>query len=194
MCNLSNNHSIPNVHYPSLSRLYTSHDVPQKALLKKDTDTDSNGKKAIPMNGLSTRLIHIYSYSSYSCSELLFMYNLFIRTDLKARLLLSGPMMGILQNLHHNVSIFTNGKIVKLQWSTNLDAINYIKIIDKLLRYKNAIVVIGFFNWGGDAFERALFKTNATKEFIFLGSDTVYFKSDGVFRVQPVREICGNSD
>ena len=74
-------------------------------------------------------------------------------------------------------------------WSTNLESINYYEIIDKLLRYKNARVIIGFFNFGGDAFERALTKTNATKDFIFLGSDTIYFKFDGVFRVQPVREM-----
>ena len=37
-----------------------------------------NGKKDMPMNGLGTtgRLIYIYSYSSYFCSQLLFMYNL----------------------------------------------------------------------------------------------------------------------
>ena len=74
-------------------------------------------------------------------------------------------------------------------WSTNLDTINYYEIIDKLLRHKNAKVVLGFFNFGGDAFERALLRSNATKEFIFLGSDTVYFKFNGVFRVQPVREM-----
>ena len=64
-----------------------------------------------------------------------------------------------------------------------------IQAIDKLRRHKNARVVIGFFNLGGDIFEKILFKTNTTKDFIFLGSDTVYFKFDGVFRVQPVREM-----
>ena len=66
---------------------------------------------------------------------------------------------------------------------------SYIEVIDKLLRHRNARVVIGFFTFGGDAFEKALLRTTATRDFIFLGSDTVYFKFDGVFRVQPVREM-----
>ena len=61
--------------------------------------------------------------------------------------------------------------------------------VDRLLHDKNARVVIGFFNLGGDIFEEAPLRTNATRQFIFLGSDTVYFKFDGVFRVQPVREM-----
>ena len=45
MCNLSS----PNVHYPLFSRLYTSHDVRQKALLMEGTDV-GNGKKDMPIN------------------------------------------------------------------------------------------------------------------------------------------------
>ena len=82
MCNLSS----PNVHYLLFSRLYTSHDVRPKALLMEGTDV-GNGKKDMPINGLSTTgtHIHIYSYSSYFCSQSLFMYNLFIRIDLNER-------------------------------------------------------------------------------------------------------------
>ena len=59
--------------------------------------------------------------------------------------------------------------------------------VNKLLRYQKAKVVIGFFEHGGALFEKAILRKNAEKDFIFLGSDTVYFNFDGVFRVQPVR-------
>ena len=59
--------------------------------------------------------------------------------------------------------------------------------LEKLLRYQNARVVVGFFEFGGHVFESILSRRNATKKFIYLGSDTVYFKFDGVFRVQPIR-------
>ena len=69
-----------------------------------------------------------------------------------------------------------------------LDTERYIKIMENLRRHKNARVVIGIFNFGGNDFEKELLRNNATRDFIFLGSDTVYFKFDGVFRVQPVRD------
>ena len=69
-----------------------------------------------------------------------------------------------------------------------LDTKRYNEIMENLLHHKNARVVIGFFNFGGPDFEKELLRNNATKDFIFLGSDTVYFKFDGVFRVQPVRD------
>ena len=74
-------------------------------------------------------------------------------------------------------------------WSIGEEVMNYIEVIDKLLRHRDARVVIGFFTFGGDVFEEALLKTTATKDFIFLESETVYFKFDGVFRVQPVRKM-----
>ena len=74
-------------------------------------------------------------------------------------------------------------------WSSGEEVMNYIEVIDKLRRHRDARVIIGFFTFGGEAFEKALLRTTATKDFIFLGSDTVYFKFDGVFRGQLVREM-----
>ena len=64
--------------------------------------------------------------------------------------------------------------------------------VKKLQRHQKAKVVIGFFEHGGDLFEEAILKRHAEKDFIFLGSDTVYFNFNGVFRVQPVRTIHGS--
>ena len=61
--------------------------------------------------------------------------------------------------------------------------------IQKLLRYKKARVVVGFFEYAGVEFEKVLKRLGVEKEFIFLGSDTVYFTMDGVFRVKPIRTI-----
>ena len=92
------------------------------------------------------------------------------------QLTLKGPEFGICFEVFHMVPTFSDEEIM-------------IQAVEKLLRHRNARVVIGFFNLGGEIFEKALVETNATKDFIFLGSDTVYFKFDGVFRVQPVREM-----
>ena len=64
--------------------------------------------------------------------------------------------------------------------------------VKKLQRHQKAKVVIGFFEHGGGLFEEAILRKNAEKDFIFLGSDTVYFNFNGVFRVQPVRTIHGS--
>ena len=93
------------------------------------------------------------------------------------QLRLKGPDFGICFEVFHMVR------------ATNTDEEIMIQAIGKLQRHRNARVVIGFFNLGWDIFEKVLLKTNATRDFIFLGSDTVYFKFDGVFRVQPVREM-----
>ena len=108
-------------HYPLFSRLYTSHDVWQKALLMEGTDI-GNGKKDMPINGLGTTgtHIHIYSYSSYFCSQWLFMYNLFIRTDLNDRRTSVISTHGYDRYRYFTeysvqcVCVRTNGKIVKL--------------------------------------------------------------------------------
>ena len=92
------------------------------------------------------------------------------------QLTLKGPEFGICFEVFHMVPMFSDEQTM-------------IQAVEKLLRYRNARVVIGFFNLGGDIFENALLRSNATRDFIFLGSDTVYFKFDGVFRVQPVREM-----
>ena len=93
------------------------------------------------------------------------------------QLCLKGPEFGICFEVFHMVP------------ATNTDEEIMIQAIGKLQRHRNARVAIGFFNLGWDIFEKVLLKTNATRDFIFLGSDTVYFKFDGVFRVQPVREM-----
>ena len=90
---------------------------------------------------------------------------------------LKGPDFGICFEVFHMLPTSSINEEIMIQ------------AIEKLLRHRNARVVMGFFNLGGDIFEKALLKYNATKDFIFLGSDTVYFKFDGVFRVQPVREM-----
>ena len=92
------------------------------------------------------------------------------------QLTLKGPEFGICFEVFHMVPMFSDEQTM-------------IQAVDKLLRHRNARVVIGFFNLGGDIFENALLRNNATRDFIFLGSDTVYFKFDGIFRVQPVREM-----
>ena len=61
--------------------------------------------------------------------------------------------------------------------------------IQKLLRYKKARVIVGSFEFAGVQFEQALRRLGVEKEFIFLGSDTVYLTMDGVFRVKPIRTI-----
>ena len=61
--------------------------------------------------------------------------------------------------------------------------------IQRLLRHKKARVVVGFFEFAGVEFEQVLKRLGVDKEFIFLGSDTVYFTIDGVFRVKPIRAI-----
>ena len=92
------------------------------------------------------------------------------------QLTLKGPEFGICFEVFHMVPMFSDEQIM-------------IQAVDKLLRHRKARVVIGFFNLGGDIFEKALLRNNARRDFIFLGSDTVHFKFDGVFKVQPVREI-----
>ena len=64
--------------------------------------------------------------------------------------------------------------------------------VKRLQKHQKAKVLIGFFERGGDLFEEAILRKNAEKDFIFLGSDTVYFNFNGVFRVQPVRTIDGS--
>ena len=76
--------------------------------------------------------------------------------------------------------------VVKSEERTMDDAVN------KLLRHQKAKVVIGFFEHGGNLFEEAILRKNAENKFIFLGSDTVYFNFNGVFRVQPVRTTDGS--
>ena len=59
--------------------------------------------------------------------------------------------------------------------------------VEKLFRYPQARVVVGFFEQYGSNIERTIVNYGADKQFIFIGSDTVYFGLDGIFRVQPVR-------
>ena len=61
--------------------------------------------------------------------------------------------------------------------------------IQRLLRYRKARVVVEFFEFAGVEFEQVLKRLGADKELLFLGSDTVYFTIDGVFRIKPIRAI-----
>ena len=54
-----------------------------------------------------------------------------------------GPEFGICFEVFHMVPTFSDEEIM-------------IKAVEKLLRHRNARVVIGFFNLGGEIFEKAL--------------------------------------
>ncbi len=64
-------------------------------------------------------------------------------------------------------------------------------VVKKLIRHKTARVIVAFLQdkENSDIFLATLESHNVEDEFIFLGSDSVYFELNGLFVVQPQREV-----